>query len=46
MLEINNLTIELPRRGRVLDHVNLTAVPGQVTAVVGRSGSGATTLLR
>lgn len=46
MLEINNLTIELPRRGRVLDHVNLTAFPGQVTAVVGRSGSGATTLLR
>ena len=30
----------------VLDHISFTALPGQITAIVGASGAGKTTLLR
>lgn len=45
-LTVDHLSVWLPSRGIVLDDVTLTALAGRITAVVGRSGAGATTLLR
>lgn len=45
LLHAVNLTVSIGRR-LVLDEVDFTARPGEVTAIVGPNGSGKTTLLR
>lgn len=45
MLEASDVTVDLGRT-RILNGVNFTARPGQVTCIVGPNGSGKTTLLR
>lgn len=45
MLKISNLSVNLGTR-RVLENVNLSCKPGQLTALVGPNGAGKTTLLR
>ncbi len=45
MLDVNSLSCSLPGHGTVLDDVTFTAATGTITAVVGRSHSGADTLL-
>jgi phosphonate transport system ATP-binding protein len=47
MLKIKDLTVRYVLQGpAVLDHLRLTAEPGECVALVGPSGSGKTTLLR
>lgn len=43
-VEIKNLTIKAGERA-LLDHVSLTLAPGTVTAIVGRTGAGKSTLV-
>lgn len=45
MLDVRALSVWLPGVGPTLDDINLACAPGQVWAVAGRSGSGASTLL-
>lgn len=45
MIEARDITAALGGR-QVLHAVNMTAAPGQITAIVGPNGSGKTTLLR
>ena len=44
-LEADNLKVQLQRR-QVLNGVDLSAAPGELTAVLGANGAGKTTLLR
>jgi peptide/nickel transport system ATP-binding protein len=46
VLDVRDLTVRAADHATVLDHVSLTARPGQLTAVTGPSGCGKTTLLR
>lgn len=46
MLEFDSYSVWLPGVGVVLDQVSLSPAAGEIWAVVGRSGSGASTLLR
>ncbi len=43
-VEVKNLTIKIGERA-ILDHVSLTLEPGTVTAIVGRTGAGKSTLV-
>lgn len=45
MLKANNIRVTLGRT-EILHGINFTALPGQVTAILGPNGSGKTTLLR
>ena len=45
MLEIENLTLKYGQ-SQILNGINLTAKPGQVTAVMGTNGVGKTSLLK
>ena len=45
MIELKNLSVGYASH-RVLEHVNLTICPGEVTALVGINGSGKSTLIR
>ncbi|WP_297742763.1 ATP-binding cassette domain-containing protein [uncultured Tessaracoccus sp.] len=46
MLKFDGLSTWLPGQGVVLDDVQFAPEPGEIWAVVGRSGAGASTLLR
>ncbi len=45
MIETKNLAVQLSGK-TILKNVNITARPGEVTAIVGPNGSGKTTLIR
>jgi iron complex transport system ATP-binding protein len=45
MIEARNISVSIGRK-QILHEVDLVALPGQVTAIVGPNGSGKTTLLR
>ncbi len=44
-LEVNAVTFEIDKK-QLLDHITLTARPGTLTAIIGGSGAGKTTLSR
>ncbi|PZS34430.1 MAG: ABC transporter ATP-binding protein [Pseudonocardiales bacterium] len=46
MLEICELSIDYPGRGRALDSVSLTVMPRTLTCIVGANGAGKTSLMR
>lgn len=46
MVEVRNLSFQYPCGTEVLRNVNFTALPGEVTAVIGANGVGKTTLLK
>ncbi|MCV7165433.1 ATP-binding cassette domain-containing protein [Mycobacterium stomatepiae] len=45
-LEVNSVCYEVDNGKQLLDHVSLTARPGTLTAIIGGSGAGKTTLSR
>ena len=45
-LEVNAVCFEVDRGKQLLDHISLTARPGTLTAIIGGSGAGKTTLSR
>lgn len=45
-MHVDHLSVDLPRRGRVLDQLSIECPPASVAAVVGRTGQGASILLR
>ncbi len=45
-LEFRDVSFTRPGGTRVLDHFNLAVEPGEVVALVGRSGAGKTTILK
>jgi ABC transport system ATP-binding/permease protein len=45
-LEVNAVTFTVDRGKQLLDHISLTARPGTLTAIIGGSGAGKTTLSR
>ncbi|BBZ37711.1 FHA domain-containing protein [Mycobacterium conspicuum] len=45
-LEVNSVCFTVERGKQLLDHISLTARPGTLTAIIGGSGAGKTTLSR
>jgi ABC transport system ATP-binding/permease protein len=45
-LEVNSVCFTVDRGKQLLDHISLTARPGTLTAIIGGSGAGKTTLSR
>ncbi|MEB3983074.1 ATP-binding cassette domain-containing protein [Mycobacterium sp. 663a-19] len=45
-LEVNSVTYTVDHGKQLLDHISLTARPGTLTAIIGGSGAGKTTLSR
>jgi ABC-type multidrug transport system ATPase subunit/ABC-type multidrug transport system permease subunit len=45
-LEVNSVCFEVEGGKQLLDHISLTARPGTLTAIIGGSGAGKTTLSR
>jgi ABC-type multidrug transport system ATPase subunit len=45
-LEVNSVCFEVDHGKQLLDHISLTARPGTLTAIIGGSGAGKTTLSR
>jgi ABC transport system ATP-binding/permease protein len=45
-LEVNAVTFTVDKGKQLLDHISLTARPGTLTAIIGGSGAGKTTLSR
>ncbi|OBI81112.1 ABC transporter ATP-binding protein [Mycobacterium sp. 1245805.9] len=45
-LEVNSVGFEVEHGKQLLDHISLTARPGTLTAIIGGSGAGKTTLSR
>jgi ABC transport system ATP-binding/permease protein len=45
-LEVNAVCFDVDRGKQLLDHISLTARPGTLTAIIGGSGAGKTTLSR
>lgn len=45
MLEIRNLTYQIPKGRLILDGLNLTIWPGEFLGVLGKNGAGKTTML-
>ncbi|CDO87231.1 ABC transporter ATP-binding protein [Mycobacterium triplex] len=45
-LEVNSVCYEVDHGKQLLDHISLTARPGTLTAIIGGSGAGKTTLSR
>ena len=45
-LEVNSVCFEVDNGKQLLDHISLTARPGTLTAIIGGSGAGKTTLSR
>lgn len=45
MLEIKNLTYQIPKGRLILDGLNLTIWPGEFLGVLGKNGAGKTTML-
>jgi ABC transport system ATP-binding/permease protein len=45
-LEVNSVCFEVEHGKQLLDHISLTARPGTLTAIIGGSGAGKTTLSR
>jgi ABC transport system ATP-binding/permease protein len=45
-LEVNSVCFTVDRGKELLDHISLTARPGTLTAIIGGSGAGKTTLSR
>ncbi|ORV89936.1 ABC transporter ATP-binding protein [Mycobacterium interjectum] len=45
-LEVNGVCFEVDHGKQLLDHISLTARPGTLTAIIGGSGAGKTTLSR
>ncbi len=45
-LEVNAVTFTVDQGKQLLDHISLTARPGTLTAIIGGSGAGKTTLSR
>ncbi|HLS92467.1 MAG TPA: ABC transporter ATP-binding protein [Microbacterium sp.] len=46
LLQLSDLTVDLPRSGRVLDRVSLALAPGEALGIVGESGAGKSVLAR
>ncbi|WP_369817847.1 ATP-binding cassette domain-containing protein, partial [Mycobacterium sp. E3339] len=45
-LEVNSVCYTVEQNKQLLDHISLTARPGTLTAIIGGSGAGKTTLSR
>lgn len=45
-ITLDDVSVWLPGRGMVVNHLNATLVPGTITALVGRHGAGTTMVLR